>query len=75
MTALSKIEGIGPSYAEKLKKVGIKTIEALLEAGATVKGAPTCSACPVWVSNTATCSKKLAWIRWSSLPSANQKTC
>ena len=37
MTALSKIEGIGPSYAEKLKKAGIKTIEALLEAGATAK--------------------------------------
>jgi predicted flap endonuclease-1-like 5' DNA nuclease len=38
MTALSKIEGIGPSYAEKLKKAGIKSIEALLEAGATAKG-------------------------------------
>ncbi len=38
MTALSKIEGIGPSYAEKLKKVGIKSIEALLEAGTTTKG-------------------------------------
>jgi hypothetical protein len=38
MTALSKIEGIGASYAEKLKKVGIKTVEALLEAGATPKG-------------------------------------
>ena len=37
MTALSKIEGIGPTYAEKLKKVGIKSIEALLEAGATAK--------------------------------------
>jgi predicted RecB family nuclease len=38
MTALNKIEGIGSSYAEKLKKAGIKTIEALLEAGATTKG-------------------------------------
>ena len=38
MTALSKIEGIGPTYAGKLKKVGIKSIEALLEAGATAKG-------------------------------------
>ena len=38
MTALSKIEGIGPSYVEKLKRVGIKTVEALLEAGATPKG-------------------------------------
>ena len=37
MTALSKIEGIGPSYSEKLKKVGIKSIEALLEAGTTTK--------------------------------------
>lgn len=38
MTALSKIEGIGASYAEKLKKAGIRSIEALLEAGATSKG-------------------------------------
>jgi predicted flap endonuclease-1-like 5' DNA nuclease len=32
------IEGIGPVYAEKLGTVGIKTVEALLEAGASKKG-------------------------------------
>lgn len=32
------IEGIGPVYAEKLGAVGIKTVEALLEAGASKKG-------------------------------------
>jgi predicted flap endonuclease-1-like 5' DNA nuclease len=38
MTALSKIEGIGPAYAAKLSEAGIKSIEALLEAGAQAKG-------------------------------------
>ena len=38
MTALSKIEGIGPAYEAKLNKANIKSIEALLEAGATSKG-------------------------------------
>jgi len=38
MTALSKIEGIGSAYAKKLNTVGIKSIEALLEAGTTPKG-------------------------------------
>jgi len=32
------IEGIGPVYAEKLRALGIKTVEALLEAGKTPKG-------------------------------------
>ena len=32
------IEGIGPSYAEKLNTIGIKTTYDLLEAGATRKG-------------------------------------
>ncbi|MFN8355346.1 MAG: DUF4332 domain-containing protein [Spirosomataceae bacterium] len=32
------IEGIGPAYAEKLTAIGIKTVEALLEAGASKKG-------------------------------------
>lgn len=35
------IEGIGPVYAEKLLAVGIKTVEALLEKGATAKGRET----------------------------------
>lgn len=38
MTAIQKIEGIGPKNAEKLAKVGIRTVEALLEQGATSKG-------------------------------------
>lgn len=35
---LSEIEGIGPSYAEKLKNVGISTVNALLKKGCTKKG-------------------------------------
>ena len=37
-TNIIDIEGIGPVYAEKLKAVDIKTVEALLEKGATRKG-------------------------------------
>jgi predicted flap endonuclease-1-like 5' DNA nuclease len=32
------IEGIGPVNAEKLSAIGVKTVEALLEKGATPKG-------------------------------------
>jgi predicted flap endonuclease-1-like 5' DNA nuclease len=35
------IEGIGPVYAEKLIAAGIKTVEALLEKGASPKGRET----------------------------------
>ncbi|NLT50893.1 MAG: DUF4332 domain-containing protein [Ignavibacteria bacterium] len=35
---ISDIEGIGPVYAEKLAKAGVKSIRALLIAGATKKG-------------------------------------
>ncbi len=35
---ISEIEGIGPAYAEKLQKVGIRTVNALLKKGATRKG-------------------------------------
>ncbi len=38
MAKLEVIEGIGPVYAEKLRDNGIRTIEALLEAGATPRG-------------------------------------
>lgn len=38
MASLVKIEGIGEVNAGKLAKVGIKTTQALLEAGATRKG-------------------------------------
>ena len=32
------IEGIGPTYAEKLKAYGLKTTDDLLEMGGTKKG-------------------------------------
>ena len=32
------IEGIGPTYAAKLTKIGIRSVEALLKDGATEKG-------------------------------------
>jgi len=35
---ISDIEGIGPKYADKLKAVGVKSVNALLEKGATKKG-------------------------------------
>ncbi len=35
---ISEIEGIGPKYSEKLEGAGIKTVEALLEAGAKPAG-------------------------------------
>ncbi len=38
MTRLIDIEGIGKSYAQKLKEAGITTVEALLEKGGTKKG-------------------------------------
>ncbi len=38
MTKIIDIEGIGPVYAEKLQGVGIKSVEALLKAGAQPKG-------------------------------------
>jgi predicted flap endonuclease-1-like 5' DNA nuclease len=31
--AIEDIEGIGPSYGEKLRSAGVKTAAALLEAG------------------------------------------
>jgi predicted flap endonuclease-1-like 5' DNA nuclease len=41
VTKLIKIEGIGPVYGQKLAEVGIATVEALLEKGATAKGRDT----------------------------------
>jgi len=38
MTSLVKIEGIGETYAQKLKEAGVATIEALLKQGAAPKG-------------------------------------
>ncbi len=36
--SISSIEGIGPSYGEKLAAAGIKTVESLLEKGSQKKG-------------------------------------
>jgi len=38
MAKIIDLEGVGPVYAEKLIAAGIKTVEALLKAGATPKG-------------------------------------
>lgn len=38
MTSLIEIEGIGASYARKLKQAGIRSVEALLKKGASAKG-------------------------------------
>jgi len=38
MTALADIEGIGPTYAEKLKEAGLTSIENLLDVCCTKKG-------------------------------------
>ncbi len=38
MTKIIDIEGIGAAYAEKLQEAGIKTVEALLTAGADPAG-------------------------------------
>ena len=38
MAGLETIEGIGPSYAEKLNQAGIQSIESLLEKGSTPSG-------------------------------------
>lgn len=38
MASIIDIEGIGPDYAKKLKKVGVRTTGALLKRGATRQG-------------------------------------
>ena len=38
MAKLETIEGIGPAYAEKLRAVGIGSVESLLQAGSTPQG-------------------------------------
>ena len=38
MAKLEEIEGIGPTYAQKLRAAGVRSIEALLKAGSTPKG-------------------------------------
>ncbi len=38
MAQIEDIEGIGPQFAEKLQAAGVKSVEKLLEVGATAKG-------------------------------------
>ena len=38
MANIQDIEGIGPAFGEKLEAAGIKTVEALLEQGASAAG-------------------------------------
>jgi predicted flap endonuclease-1-like 5' DNA nuclease len=38
MASIVQVEGIGEAYAQRLRAVGIRTTDALLEAGATAKG-------------------------------------
>jgi predicted flap endonuclease-1-like 5' DNA nuclease len=38
MTRIQEIEGIGPVYAGKLAELGVETVEALLERGASPQG-------------------------------------
>jgi predicted flap endonuclease-1-like 5' DNA nuclease len=38
MPSVSEIEGIGPTYTEKLNHVGVITIDGLLDRGATKEG-------------------------------------
>ena len=38
MANIEDIEGIGPAQSAKLREAGVKTVEALLERGATPKG-------------------------------------
>jgi predicted flap endonuclease-1-like 5' DNA nuclease len=38
MSDVTRIEGIGEAHGEKLKKVGVATVEALLERGSTREG-------------------------------------
>ena len=38
MTKLEIVEGIGPVYAEKLRVAGVRSVNALLQAGATPQG-------------------------------------
>lgn len=38
MANIEDIEGIGPTQAGKLREAGVRTVEALLERGATPKG-------------------------------------
>lgn len=62
MANILDIEGIGPVYAEKLKGIGIRTVEKLLEEGKTKKGR-------IKIAETAGVSEKLVltWVNHADL--------
>lgn len=62
MANILDIEGIGPVYAEKLKEIGIRTAEKLLEEGKTKKGR-------IKIAETAGVSEKLVltWVNHADL--------
>jgi predicted flap endonuclease-1-like 5' DNA nuclease len=59
MTNLADIEGIGPTYAEKLKAAGVGSVEVLLKDGATPKDRAALAA-------TTGISEKLV-LRWTNM--------
>lgn len=62
MASILDIEGIGPVYAEKLKGIGIRTVEKLLEEGKTKKDR-------IKIAETAGVSEKLVltWVNHADL--------
>ncbi len=38
MTSIVEVEGIGPAFAEKLKRAGVRSTESLLKRGSTAQG-------------------------------------
>lgn len=62
MAKIADIEGIGPAYAEKLGAIGIGSVEALLEMGASKKGRES-------IAETAGVSEKLVleWVNRADL--------
>jgi len=59
---ISDIEGIGPAYEKKLVKAGIRSTDALLKRGATLKGRKEIS-----VSAGVTHSQVLEWVNRADL--------
>jgi predicted flap endonuclease-1-like 5' DNA nuclease len=62
MVAIADIEGVGAVNAEKLRKGGVRSVAALLKAGATVKGRKELEA-----STGISHSKILEWVNHADL--------
>ena len=62
MTAIIDIEGIGPAYAEKLREVGIRSIESLLKRGGNPQERKEL-ACAINIEE----SKLLKWVNHADL--------